>query len=42
MIGKPTSGAQLIGGGLTDVLGETYMMQLGLGNDRAGQFSSPG
>ncbi|MEX3790848.1 N-6 DNA methylase [Paraburkholderia sp. BR14374] len=40
MIGKPTSGAQLIGGGLTDVLGETYMM-LGLGNDRAGQFFTP-
>lgn len=40
MIGKPTSGTQLTGGGLTDVLGETYMM-LGLGNDRAGQFFTP-
>lgn len=28
------------GGGLADVLGETYMM-LGLGNDRSGQFFTP-
>jgi hypothetical protein len=40
IIGKPMSSTQLTGGGLTDVLGETYMM-LGLGNDRAGQFFTP-
>jgi len=40
MVGKETSDGPPVSGGLTDVLGETYMM-LGLGNDRAGQFFTP-
>ncbi|MGF6768535.1 hypothetical protein P3T18_001005 [Paraburkholderia sp. GAS199] len=34
------SGSAMVSGGLTDVLGETYMM-LELGNARAGQFFTP-
>ncbi|CAN7794520.1 N-6 DNA methylase [Paraburkholderia hospita] len=37
---KETADGLPVSGGLTDVLGETYMM-LGLGNDRAGQFFTP-
>lgn len=40
VIRKETAGSLPVSGGLTDVLGETYMM-LGLGNDRAGQFFTP-
>ena len=40
VVGKETSDGLPVSGGLTDVLGETYMM-LGLGNDRAGQFFTP-
>jgi hypothetical protein len=40
IVRKSAPDSQVAGGGLTDVLGETYMM-LGLGNDRAGQFFSP-
>ncbi|MBB4518228.1 hypothetical protein GGD68_007034 [Paraburkholderia fungorum] len=40
VIGKQTSDGLPVSGGLTDVLGETYMM-LGLGNDRTGQFFTP-
>ncbi|MFM0411304.1 N-6 DNA methylase [Paraburkholderia dipogonis] len=39
-VGKQTSDGLPVTGGLTDVLGETYMM-LGLGNDRTGQFFTP-
>ncbi len=38
MLAASTVGTR--GGGLADVLGETYMM-LGLGNDRSGQFFTP-
>ncbi len=37
---KETAYGLPVSGGLTDVLGEAYMM-LGLGNDRAGQFFTP-
>lgn len=40
VIRKETAEGLPVSGGLTDVLGETYMM-LGLGNDRAGQFFTP-
>lgn len=40
VIRKETAVGLPVSGGLTDVLGETYMM-LGLGNDRAGQFFTP-
>ncbi|WP_225031117.1 N-6 DNA methylase [Paraburkholderia sp. XV] len=40
VIRKETADGLPVSGGLTDVLGETYMM-LGLGNDRAGQFFTP-
>jgi hypothetical protein len=40
IVRKSTADSQVVSGGLTDVLGETYMM-LGLGNDRAGQFFAP-
>ncbi|MEX3935730.1 N-6 DNA methylase [Paraburkholderia phymatum] len=40
VIRKQTADGLPVSGGLTDVLGETYMM-LGLGNDRAGQFFTP-
>jgi hypothetical protein len=40
VVNKAVTDAKVISGGLTDILGETYMM-LSLGNDRAGQFFTP-
>ena len=40
VVTRSQAGTKVASGGLTDVLGEIYMM-LGLGNDRAGQFFTP-
>lgn len=40
VVRKPIQDSRVASGGLTDVLGEIYMM-LGLGNDRTGQFFTP-